>query len=190
MPIKSASPQGKTAGLYFETERLLVRRYTPEDLDELFQVMSDPRVHTFTKDRNNPWDRQRTEKYLQYMIDRDFQTLDCFHGAVIGKQTGRLMGFCGLNPYREKEPEIEFKIGTPYWGRGCATELGKGLLRAAFAATNIKGVYGMAQPENVASRRVLEKIGMGYLGRRTFRDHEACFYYIAGGKLSPDPRQV
>ena len=160
-----------------------MRQYLLDDVDELFQVMSDSRVHTYTKDKNNPWDEQRTEEYIQYMMERDFKTLDCFHGAVIEKDTGRLIGLCGLNPYSEKEPEIEFKVGVPYWGRGYASELGKQMIQGAFAATDIKGIYGMAQPENTASRRVLEKIGMKYLGNQMFRGHEDSFYYIANNVL-------
>lgn len=164
---------------YFETKRLTVRPYLLSDVDGLFRVMSDKRVHTYTKDRDNPWDRQRTEEYIKYMIRQDFRTLDCFHGAVLEKSTGLLIGLCGLNPYQAKEPEIEWKLGVPYWGKGYATELGKQMLQGAFASTDSKGIFGMAQPENKASRRVLEKIGMQYLGDRVFRNHESSFYYIS-----------
>lgn len=169
--------------LYFETERLIVRQYTLNDVKQLFRVMSDSRVHIYTKDKNNPWDRRRTEEYIKFMMKRDFKTLDCFHGAVIEKRTNQLIGLCGINPYKEKEPEIEFKIGVPYWGKGYATELGKHMIQDAFAVTDIKGIYGMARPENIASRRVLEKIGMKYLGSQIFRDHEDSFYYIANPRV-------
>ena len=92
--------------LYFETERLIVRQYVLNDTDELFGIMSDIRVHIYTKDKNNPWDKQRTEEYVKYMINKNFKTLDCFHGAVIEKNTNQLIGLCGLNPYKENEPEI------------------------------------------------------------------------------------
>lgn len=168
--------------IYFQTERLIVRPYFLDDIDELFQVMSDIRVHTFTKDKNHPWDIQRTEAYVRYMIDQEFKTLDCFHGAVIEKKTDKLIGLCGLNPYKANEPEIEWKLGVPYWGIGYATELGKQMVKDAFATTDIKGIYGMAQPENIASRRALEKIGMRYIGDQIFRNHENSFYYIANLK--------
>lgn len=169
--------------VYLETERLLVRPYTIKDIDELYGIMSDVRVHTYTKDRDNPWSRDRTEEYIQFMINKDFRTLDCFHGAVIEKAANRLIGLCGLNPYKEKEPEIEFKLGVPYWNKGYATELGKAVIRSAFDTTPIKGIYGMARQENAASRKVLEKIGMDYLGNQVFRNHEDAFYYIANRKV-------
>ena len=71
--------------LYFETERLIVRQYILNDINKLFQIKSDARVHTYTKDNNNHWDKQQTAEYINYMMNRDFKTLDCFHGAVIEK---------------------------------------------------------------------------------------------------------
>lgn len=168
--------------LYFETERLFVRQYTINDVDALFRIMSDPEIHAYTKDKNHPWDQRKTEEYIQFMLNKDFKTLDCFHGAVIEKETNRLIGLCGLNPYQSDEPEIEFKLGVPYWGKGYATELGKQIVESAFDTTAIKGIYGMAHPENIASRKVLERIGMKYLGNRIFRNQEDAFYYIAAAK--------
>lgn len=168
---------------YFETERLLVRKWLLDDTTELFKVMSDARVHIYTKDKNNPWDLQRTEEYIQFMIKKDFKTLNNYHGAVIEKKTNQLIGLCGLNPYKENEPEIEWKLGASFWSKGYATELGKQMIKEAFATTNIKGIYGMAQMENLASRRVLEKIGMEYIGNQVFRDCEDVFYYISNPNI-------
>lgn len=175
------APKAKTH-LFFVTERLLVRQYTSDDVEALFQIMSDPEIHTYTKDKNHPWDRNKAKEYVQFMLNKDFKTLDCFHGAVIEKGTDRLIGLCGLNPYQADEPEIEFKLGVAYWGKGYATELGKQMIKSSFEETEIKGIYGMAHPENTASRKVLEKIGMNYLGSRIFRDQEDAFYYIAATK--------
>lgn len=169
-----------------ETERLIVRTWLLDDLSELFEIMSNVKVHTYTKDKNNPWDVQRTEEYIQFMIKKDFKTLDNYHGAVIEKSTGKLIGLCGLNPYKENEPEIEWKLGESFWGKGYATELGKKMINEAFIATKVRGIYGMAQIENSASRRVLEKIGMKYIGSQLFRNCEDAFYYISNAKYEKD----
>ena len=165
--------------IFFDTPQLIVRQYTRDDTTALFRIMSNVRVHDYTKDRNRPWTLQRTEDYIHFMVNKDFRTVDCFHGAVIEKASGQLIGLCGLNPYEPNEPEIEFKLGVPFWGKGYATELGVQILRCAFATGKVKGVYGMAHPENIASRRVLEKLGMHYLGERQFRDQTDSFYYIS-----------
>jgi len=102
MELAPASASEVHMPIYFETDRLVVRPYVLRDIDKLFQIMSDSRIHVYTKDKNNPWDKQQTEKYIQYMIAKDFKTLDCFHGAVIEKNTNQLIGLCGLNPYKSK----------------------------------------------------------------------------------------
>lgn len=114
-------------------------------------------VHQYTKDKGHPWDRRKTEQYIQFFIEKNFTGLDCFHGAVVEKTSGKVIGLTGLNPYKENEPEIEWKLGVPFWNKGYATELGKEIISKAFQATNITGIYGMAEPENAASRRVLQK---------------------------------
>jgi RimJ/RimL family protein N-acetyltransferase len=164
--------------IYFETQNLLVRQYKISDINGLYEVMSNSTVHQYTKDKNNPWDILRTEKYIQFFIDKNFITLDCFHGAIIEKLSSKIIGLAGLNPYKEKKPEIEMKIGINYWNKGYATEIGKEIIKEAFMTTNIIGIYGMAEVENIASRRVLLKIGMKYLGINEFRDQSDAFYYI------------
>lgn len=67
-----------------------------DDLDGLYRIMSDARVHLYTKDHNHPWDIGRTEEYISFMINQNFQTLDCFHGAVIEKQTKCSMQYEGI----------------------------------------------------------------------------------------------
>ena len=163
-----------------------MREWLLDDIAGLFRVMSDTRVHTYTKDKNNPWDMQRTEKYIRFMIEKAFKALDNYHGAVIEKKTHQIVGLCGLNPYKENEPEIEWKLGVSFWGKGYGTEIGKQMIKEAFISTNIKGIYGMAQPENMGSKRVLEKIGMEYIGNQVFRDCEDAFYYISNPKYKEE----
>lgn len=165
--------------MILETERLTVRHYRQEDAWALHQVMRDARVHIYTKDKDHPWDEARTKAYIRFMMEKNFRTPDCYHGAVIEKKSGLLIGLCGLNPYQENEPEIEWKLGVPYWNQGYATELGRQMIREAFAFGKVKGIYGMAQRENIASRKVLEKIGMAYVGNQVFHHQEDAFYYIA-----------
>lgn len=164
--------------VYMETPHLLIRQYTLNDVSELFEIMSNPKVHQYTKDKNHPWDRLQTERYIRFFIDKNFTTLDCFHGAVIEKASGKLIGLTGLNPYKEREPEIEWKLGVSYWNKGYATEIGKEVISKTFETTDIIGIYGIASPENAASRSVLQKIGMTYLGVYEFRGQEDAFYYI------------
>lgn len=164
--------------IYLETQNLIVRQYTMGDVDGLYEVMSNSQVHQYTKDKNKPWDNDKTDKYIRFFIDKNFVTLDCFHGAIVEKASNRIIGLTGLNSYKENEPEIEWKLGVNYWNKGYATEIGKEIIREAFKTADIIGIYGMAEPENKASRKVLQKIGMKYLGINEFREQKDAFYYI------------
>ncbi len=162
--------------IYYETPRIIVRQWEPGDADALLAIMSDPRVHTYTGD--DPWDMGRVQGYLGYMREQDFRTLETYHGACVLKGTGELVGFTGLNPYLPGQPELEWQLGVPHWGKGYATEVGRASIAEAWRTTGITAVYGMANPENRASMRALEKIGMTCLGLQEFHGHMDMFYRI------------
>jgi len=94
------------------------------------------------------------------------------------KKSSEIIGLTGLNPYLPKEPEIEWQLGVKFWGKGYATELGKAIIEAAFKNTDITKIYGMVNPENIGSNRVMNKIGMNFLGFRAFMGEEAMFYEV------------
>ncbi len=162
--------------VYLETEHFIIRQWRYDDITALWDVMSDSRVHRFTGD--TPWTLERTNEYIQFMLDQDFRSLEAFHGACVLKDSQVLIGLTGLNPYLPKQPEIEWQFGVPFWGKGFATEIGKAVIVSAFNTTNIEAIYGMANPQNKASRRVLEKIGMTCLGLQDFRGEQDMFYRI------------
>lgn len=162
--------------IYYETEHIIVRQWELSDVDALYEIMSDNRVHTYTGD--TAWTKERSEGYIKFMLDKDFKTLELFHGACILKGSNQLIGLTGLNPYLPKQPELEWQFGVPFWGNGYATEVGKASIEEAFRTTDISSIYGMVNPENKASMRALEKIGMKCLGLQEFRGHQDMFYKI------------
>jgi [ribosomal protein S5]-alanine N-acetyltransferase len=167
---------------YLETPRFTIRQWKPEDARELWMIMGDPRVHQYTGDQ--PWTLERATKYIQLMLAKDFRTLEVFHGACVLKSSFEIIGFTGLNPYLPKQPELEWQLGVPYWGKGYATEIGKAVIAAAFAATDTECIYGMVNPKNKASLRVMEKIGMTCLGLRDFRGEQDMFFQVTNSPAS------
>jgi [ribosomal protein S5]-alanine N-acetyltransferase len=160
--------------VYLETARFTIRQWIPEDAEKLWMIMADARVHQYTGDK--PWTLERATEYIQFMLEKDFRTLETFHGACVLKNNFEIIGFTGLNPYLPKQPELEWQFGVPYWGNGYATEIGKAVIEAAFASTDIDRIYGMVNPHNKASMRVMEKIGMTCIGLQKFRNELDMFY--------------
>jgi RimJ/RimL family protein N-acetyltransferase len=160
--------------IYLETDRFIIRQWELADGEELHSIMADGRVHTYTGDA--PWTLDRTNAYIKLILDKDFKTLEVFHGACVLQGQGTLIGLTGLNPYLHKQPELEWQFGAPYWGNGYATEIGRAVIQSAFETTDVSAIYGMVNPKNKASMRVMDKIGMTCLGLREFRGELDMFY--------------
>lgn len=160
--------------IYLETERFYIRQWKLDDAEELHKIMSDSRVHTYTGD--TPWTIERTIAYIKLILEKDFKTLETFHGACVLKDNNTIIGLTGLNPYLPKQPELEWQLGVPFWGNGYATEIGKAVIKEAFASTDITLIYGMVNPKNKASMRAMEKIGMECIGLHEFRGEQDMFY--------------
>jgi RimJ/RimL family protein N-acetyltransferase len=162
--------------IIIETERLYIKHWTLDYVDQLHNLMSDKQVHIYTGD--TIWSKERTKGYIEFNINREKLSLEDFHGAVILKESNELIGLTGLNPYLVKQPEIEWQLGVKFWNKGYATEIGKAVIEAAFKNTNIIKIYGMANPENIGSMTVMKKMGMTCLGVRDFRGEQAMFYEV------------
>jgi ribosomal-protein-alanine N-acetyltransferase len=83
--------------------------------------------------------------------------------AVEPRFSRKLMGWCGLQYLPEtEETEVGFLLGKSFWGQGFATEAAKASLRYGFEDLGLKRVVGITHPENIASQRVLLKLGMSF----------------------------
>jgi RimJ/RimL family protein N-acetyltransferase len=104
--------------------------------------------------------------------------------AVEVKATGEFIGRAGVW-FPEGFPEIEagWVIAPEHWGKGYATEAGREALRRAFATLGVDHVISLIGPDNVASRRVAEKLGGVVEKTGMFRDRETLFY----GYTAPPP---
>ena len=145
-----------------ETDRLLLRRWTLEDLDALLQVFSKPEVWWF------PFQRGLTAEETEGFLHRKLSEWDSrgwSQWAAVTKENPALIGFVGLAPpdfLPEVMPTVEvgWRIDPDYWGRGLATEGGRAALDFGFNVLGLKEIVSICEPANVASWRVMERLGM------------------------------
>ena len=97
--------------------------------------------------------------------------------AIESRPAGELMGRCGLQYLTETdEVEVDFILGTQFWGQGFATEAGQASLQYGFENQDLDIIVGIVHTDNVASQRVLEKIGMRFIeAKKQFG--MACYRY-------------
>jgi len=144
-----------------ETDRLLLRMFTPADLDGLDHIFSQPNVLKYLGLRGEPMSRAETEFALSSII-KHWQKHGYGRWAVTLKDSGKLIGCAGLRNY-EDNAELVFLIDEPYWGQGFATETARACLNFGFEQREFKNILAFARPQNAASRKVLEKVGMRFV---------------------------
>jgi RimJ/RimL family protein N-acetyltransferase len=147
-----------------DTPRLLLRPFRPDDAVIVHRVYSDPDVMRYVA--TGPMaDLAVTERLLA-----DYQAhqkrLGYSFWAVIERSSGALIGDAGLYRTPAGEVELGYTLGAEWWGRGYATEAASAWLECAFSSLGIFEVVALAEPANVASLHVLEKLGMRRTGER------------------------
>ncbi len=143
-----------------ETERLLIRPQTPEDLDGLFAILGDAETLSYYP---APFTRAQVEEQWIGRSTDLFATRGLGHRALVRKDDGFFVGQCGfLVPqiHGKEEVEVGWHVHRSLWGRGYAPEAAAALRDQAFEQLRLDHLISLIRPENVASWRVAEKIGM------------------------------
>ncbi len=141
-----------------ETERLQHRAFTMDDAEALFQLRSHPDVIRYTGEPPmTSLDAARTA-IAEYP---DFDTVGYGRWGCVLRQTQSIIGFCGLKYLAElDEVDVGYRLLPDYWGRGLATEACRASLEFGFGTLQLERIIGLVLPENIASIRVMEKVGM------------------------------
>lgn len=144
-------------GVLFETERMVVRRFTDADADFFYQVNGHPDVMRFIRP---PKSREASDAFLLENIHlyKDGSTLGRF--AVFHKTDHRFLGsFSFLYLSGEHDFHLGYALLPEEWGKGFATELVMAGIDHFFQYTSCESVFAITETDNAASRKVLEKTG-------------------------------
>ena len=158
-----------------ETDRLRLRMFQPEDLNDLAAMLADADVMRYGED-GQPKDRAVAEKALNSIIAH-WQRHGFGRWAVEEKTSGEFVGFGGLRSLFGT-PEVVYHLAKAQWGNGFATELGRASLSDGFDVHRFARIVAIAKPENAASIHVMEKIGMHFEMRTSYYDMEVVQYGI------------
>jgi RimJ/RimL family protein N-acetyltransferase len=156
--------------VFLETERLILRRFTDEDVDNLVALDSDPGVMRFLTGEPTPREVIET-KILPEFRSEHASRLGCW--AAVERSTGAFVGWFQLRrpqwplePQGRDDAELGYRLRISCWGKGYGTEGSLALIDKAFTALGVARVVATTMAVNIASRRVLEKAGLRLV--RTF----------------------
>ena len=165
-----------------ETERLLLRMFCPDDLDNLAGLFSDPEVMRYVGEGNTV-NREETDKALQSII-KHWETHGFGRWAAVDRVTNEFVGFGGLRSLLGT-PEVVYHFATAHWGKGLATELARASLRFGFEGRSFDRIVAIAKPKNAASIHVMEKLGMHYEMHTSYYSFEVIQYEIKREEFKP-----
>ena len=158
-----------------QTERLRFHLWQAQDLPLLLELHGDPGVQRFLEAGEPVWD----EAVLVGKFDRfraDYEEHGWTKFKLLDAQ-GRFLGRAGFGRFDETGGlELGYSLMRPFWGQGYATEAATALLSWIYGAAPVDHVLGFAVADHVASRRVLEKIGMRFTGLRDLNGIPNAFY--------------
>lgn len=146
-----------------ETERLILRCLSMDDLDALAVLYQDFEVRQYFPEGTLTY--EETKEELEWIINVYYRQYGYGLWATILKDTGALIGRCGLLPWtieQRSEVEVAYLLARRYWGQGLATEAARAIARYGFEQLNIPRLICLIDAENQASQRVATKIGMTF----------------------------
>ena len=144
------------------TERLRLRRWRDSDLATMAGWSADPRFMRHMGRGPLSWDESVAgfARVRRHWDEHGFGLL-----AVEDRASGALIGRAGVQYHRlwSADPEVGWGLDPAWWGRGLATEAGSACVAWAFGALNFTRLVSITTPENLASRRVMAKLGFRLL---------------------------
>jgi RimJ/RimL family protein N-acetyltransferase len=148
--------------VFLKTERLVLRRFTEADVDNLVELDSDPEVMRYIT--GVPTSRHAIETDFLPSFLAYYNRYDGYgFWAAIEKSSGDFLGWFHFRPEEDAasdEPELGYRLRRSAWGKGYATEASRTLINKGFTELGAKRVNAWAAADNIASRRVMEKSGM------------------------------
>jgi|SRR5215471_1138616 len=151
-----------------ETDRLLLRMFTPGDLDNLSLIYADADVMQFLS--GHPLTRDETAGWLNYFL-AGWENFGFGWWAVVLKDSGDLIGHCGLQfIHITPEVEVTYGLSKAYWRKGLASEIARACLRYGFETLSLDRIYALADPGNTASHNVMKRVGMKYDKTEYYKD--------------------
>lgn len=172
-----------------QTERLLVRQIDMADVKAMCRVLCDPEVMSFSDGVKTP---ERVREWVDACID-DYSKFGFGLWAVVEKKTKGAVGYCGLMQLPDLDGRVEVEVGfrlvRSCWGKGYATEAAGAVRDYAFDLLTVSRLISLVDPQNIASIRVVEKLGMCYekdvmLLSYDHPDHLYAVYRKSGEKAS------
>jgi [ribosomal protein S5]-alanine N-acetyltransferase len=143
-----------------ETDRLLLRKITLNDANDMFEYASDPQVSEYTM-----WSTHSSiedTKYFLKSLLKMYKRRELVDWGIVHKAENKFIGTCGFVEWRmtHSRAEIGYTLSRKYWGEGYMTEAVNAVIDFGFREMLLNKIQARCEVNNIASARVMEKAGM------------------------------
>ncbi|WP_026690100.1 GNAT family N-acetyltransferase [Alteribacter aurantiacus] len=150
-----------------ETERLLLRKVTMNDVEAIYTYGSDEEVAKYVTwpTHKSISDTEEFVSFVSFVLSR-YKNNDVAPWAIEEKATGKMIGtidFVWWRPFH-RTAEIGYVLSRDYWGGGITTEAAREIVNFGFTKMNLIRIQARCFKENTPSKRVMEKVGMVFEG--------------------------
>ena len=145
--------------IYLETDRLLLRQFTRDDVDNLYELNSDPEVMRYLIGGPTPRAKIRDE-IIPFHLGRYEESDEFGTWAAQARSTGEFLGWFHFRSTEGSGIDLGYRLRRAAWNKGYATEGSRALIRKGFADLGVPRVFARTMTVNAASRHVLEKSGL------------------------------
>jgi RimJ/RimL family protein N-acetyltransferase len=148
-----------------ETERFILKPISMDDADEIYQNVKDYDIARWLISLPHPYPKDGAIKYIGEVMELSKKGLS-YEFPIRLRSTGELVGVMAILKVdrKNRNTELGYWIAKKYWNSGFATEAGLRALQFGFEVLNLERIYAKYYPENKASAKVMEKMGMKFEG--------------------------
>ncbi len=149
-----------------ETDRTILRAICMDDLEAMYSYCSNPNVP-----RYSIWDahesKEDTRKFILFVMGR-YKTTGIGPWGIVHKETNTLIGSCSFVNWdnRNRNAELGYVLSEQYWNQGMMTEVIKEIVAYGFDRIGLMRIEARCMVNNIASAKVMEKVGMVKEARR------------------------
>jgi RimJ/RimL family protein N-acetyltransferase len=159
-----------------ETERLVIRALSAQDVPVLAVALADPSVMRYSL--RGVLSEAQTAEFIEWCIGL-YRERGYGPWALVEKDSEALAGFCGLSPELiecTEEVQVGYRLAPQFWGRGLAAEAVAEVLTLGLQRFSLPAIAAIVEPEHTASVRVLEKSGFKSFERKWFHGRNVRVY--------------
>ena len=155
---------------HLETERLLLREFRITDVEGMFELDSNPKVHQYLGKKTIKT-KEEAKRMIEFIL-KQYKENGIGRFAVIEKSSGNFIGWSGLKLNKgTKESlngfqdfiDIGYRFIPKYWKNGYGLESAIACLEYGFKTMNLDIIYGAAEIGNIGSNKILQKIGLQFV---------------------------